>query len=242
MNKSVDGFKLKLIAITAMFVNHIGSGFALYERSTSLFFFTEFIGKLTFPIMAYLLVEGFHYTHNRKRYAGRLALFWLISIYPFHLLFDYNHPFQPIELVNNIFFTLLMGLVLLMLLEKVKLPLFRIPLIIFFSMVTMLSDWSLFGVLMIFGFYKWKDSKVGIWLPVLYTTILMTSMMAMAHSATPQVIPMYQVLSVSGMLLTIPFLYAYNGQRGCSPKWIKWGFYGFYPIHLLALSIIRIMM
>lgn len=75
MHKSIDGFKLKVVAIIAMLLNHIGSGFSLYQQSGLLFFFTEFIGKLTFPIMAYLLVEGFHYTHNQKRYVGRLAVF-----------------------------------------------------------------------------------------------------------------------------------------------------------------------
>lgn|GEM_PF-4625016 len=41
MNKSIDGFKLKMIAIIAMLLNHIGSGFRLYEQSHVLYFFTE---------------------------------------------------------------------------------------------------------------------------------------------------------------------------------------------------------
>lgn len=238
MYKSIDGFKLKLIAITAMLINHIGSGLSIFEQSSSLFFFTELIGKLTFPIMAYLLVEGFYYTHDRKKYAERLALFWIISIYPFHMLFDSDKPFRPIELVNNIFFTLLMGLLLLILYEKIKFLLFKILLVIFFSIVTMMSDWSLFGVLLIFGFYKWKNRKIGILFPILYTTFLMALMMGMAHSAMPQVVPLYQVVSVSGIFLAIPVLYAYNGQRGFSPRWAKWGFYCFYPLHLVILTLI----
>ncbi|MFM2490683.1 hypothetical protein ABW365_25250 [Enterococcus avium] len=38
MNLSIDGFKLKVIAIIAMLLNHIGSGFSLYEQSSVLFF------------------------------------------------------------------------------------------------------------------------------------------------------------------------------------------------------------
>ncbi|MGH1751216.1 TraX family protein [Enterococcus raffinosus] len=101
-----------------MLSNHIGSGFSIYEQSSLVFFFTEFIGKLTFPIMAYLLVEGFLYTRNRKHYAIRMMIFWLISIYPFHLLFNGKNPFTLIELVNN-FFTLLIGLLLMIVYEKV---------------------------------------------------------------------------------------------------------------------------
>lgn len=103
MNKTIDGFKMKVIAILAMLLNHIGSGFSIYEQSNLVFVFTEFIGKLTFPIMAYLLVEGFLYTRNRKHYAIRMMIFWLISIYPFHLLFNGKNPFTLIELVNNFF-------------------------------------------------------------------------------------------------------------------------------------------
>lgn len=74
MNKIIDGFKLKVIAILAMLLNHIDSGFSIYEQSSLAFFFTEFIGKLTFPIIAYLLVEGF-FTCNRKLYAIRMMFF-----------------------------------------------------------------------------------------------------------------------------------------------------------------------
>lgn len=118
MENKLNSFHLKVIAIIAMLINHIGSGFRLFEYSESLFFFTEFIGKLTFPIMAFLLVEGFHYTKNVRKYAFRLTFFWIISIYPFHILHYPNSPFDLIELVNNIFFTLLMGLILLVLYEK----------------------------------------------------------------------------------------------------------------------------
>ncbi|MGG5368746.1 TraX family protein [Enterococcus sp. AZ196] len=239
MNRSIDGFKLKVIAIIAMLLNHIGSGFSLNEQSAAVFFFTEFIGKLTFPIMAYLLVEGFYYTHDRKKYAGRMTFFWLLSIYPFHLLFGGNHPFRLFELVNNIFFTLLMGLLLMVCCERVKSPLLRNVLAFFFAVLTITSDWSLIGVFLIYGFYKWKNSKIGVWWPILYTTFFLTVMLLMMHSAAPQAIPLYQVFTGLGMLLVIPLLFAYNGERGYSPKWVKWGFYGFYPLHLAVLALIR---
>lgn len=239
MNKSIDGFRLKVIAIVAMLLNHIGSGFNLYEQSSILYFLTEFIGKLTFPIMAYLLVEGFYYTRNRKKYAGRMAAFWLISIYPFHMLFSSSHSFSPIELVNNIFFTLLMGLLLMMSYEKVKTPLLRTLLVIFFSVSTIFSDWSLIGLLLIFGFYKGKNKQAGIWWPIAYTTAFLTLLLALMHSTAPDLVPLYEVFTGLGTLLVIPLLNVYNGERGYSPKWVKWGFYGFYPVHLVVLALIR---
>ncbi|WP_441316139.1 hypothetical protein [Enterococcus sp. 12E11_DIV0728] len=38
----------------------------------------------------------------------------------------------------------------------------------------------------------------------------------------------------------IPLLVGYNGKRGYSPNWVKWGFYLFYPSHLLIFSLIKI--
>ncbi|MEO1768534.1 hypothetical protein JZO67_000445 [Enterococcus sp. 665A] len=239
MTGSIDGFKLKLIAIIAMALNHIGSGFSLGDYSPPIYFFTEFIGKLTFPIMAYLLVEGFYYTKNRTKYAGRLAIFCLVSAYPFHLLFHPNHPFSAIELVNNIFFTLLMGLLLLMTCEKVKSTSVQVALAFLFSFTTILSDWTLIGVLMIFGFYKLRGRKIGIILPVIYGAVFLFVIMALMHVSAPAVVPLYEVFTGLGILLVIPILLAYNGERGYSPTWVKWGFYGFYPLHLLLLVGIR---
>ncbi|CAD5899685.1 Fimbrial assembly protein fimC [Carnobacterium maltaromaticum] len=239
MTKKLDSFHLKLIAIIAMLINHIGSGFKLFEYSNELYFFTELVGKLTFPIMAFLLVEGFHYTKNIKKYASRLAIFWIVSIYPFHLLHLPNSSFSPTELVNNIFFTLLMGLILIVLYEKTNNVYLHILLVIIFSLATIMSDWNLFGVLMIFGFYRIKDAKLSKIIPPLYTTVIMFVMMLIGHLVSPSSVPISIVISTLGILGTIPLLLNYNGQRGYSPTWVKWGFYLFYPLHMIILIIIR---
>ncbi|MDT2571899.1 hypothetical protein P7D97_09790 [Enterococcus raffinosus] len=80
-------------------------------------------------------------------------------MYPFHLLFNGNNPFTLIELVNNIFFTLLIGLLLMIVYKKVDSSFLRYLVVLFFTMVTMFSDWPLVGVLLIFGFYRWKNTK-----------------------------------------------------------------------------------
>ena len=75
MTKKIDSFQLKLLAITGMLINHMGIVFE-WSRSMPtlpLFAISEFVGKFTFPIMAYLLVEGYHYTRDVKKYAlGRI--------------------------------------------------------------------------------------------------------------------------------------------------------------------------
>lgn len=108
MTKKIDSFQLKLLAITGMLINHMGIVFE-WSRSMPtlpLFAISEFVGKFTFPIMAYLLVEGYHYTRDVKKYALRLAGFWVLSIYPFYLLHRPDYAFSLTDVPNNIFFTL----------------------------------------------------------------------------------------------------------------------------------------
>ncbi|GGC94260.1 TraX family protein [Enterococcus wangshanyuanii] len=242
MEKKLTSFHLKMIAIIAMLLNHIGSGFQLYQYSTGLFFFTELIGKLTFPIMAYLLVEGFHYSRNLKKYALRLAVFWLLSIYPFHLLFYPGHPFDPSELVNNIFFTLLMGLLLIMVYDKTKNLYLHVLLVIAFSFATVMSDWNLIGVLIIFGFYRVKNDRLKKIIPPVYATLFLFLLLLVARTMAPNSVPLYELASTLGILGVIPLLMNYNGQRGYSPTWVKWGFYLFYPLHMIILVLLRVML
>ena len=42
-----------------------------------------------------------------------------------------------------------------------------------------------------------------------------------------------------GFVLTLPLLARYNGQRGRKNAVTKWGFYWYYPLHLLALAVVR---
>ena len=234
--RKVDAFQLKLIAIIAMFINHLGHTFELEWTHPLWQFFYLTIGFFTFPTMAYLLVEGFFYTRNRWKYAGRLAVFWLLSILPFQYVFHPNDSW--INPVNNIMFTLLMGIILLMLSERFPQPSVQCLFVFLFVIVTIQSDWNGLGIPIIFAFYKLRGQKNAI------RDVLAIAAMALFLLSFPREFQLWSsdmmvCLSSLGLLLVIPLLQAYNGQRGYSPKWVKWGFYAFYPLHLSILVLIR---
>ncbi|MGT2911155.1 TraX family protein [Streptococcus cameli] len=234
--KTINAFQLKCIAIVAMLINHIGHAFEHQYLHPLWQFFYLFIGLLTFPIMAYLLVEGFYYTKNRLHYLGRLALFWVVSILPFH--YALNSEKVAINPVNNIFFTLMMGLLLLMLCEKLPDPTGHILLCLLFILLTLVSDWNVFGIPLIFSFYKNRGYSKGINRTIF---LLMLFMMLLSYPSqfvltSPDTIRFFSRL---GLLLLIPLFSHYKGERGYSPSWVKWGFYLFYPLHLLVLFAIR---
>jgi hypothetical protein len=99
--KGLNTFALKIIAITSMLIDHVGA--VLFPHLE----WMRIVGRLAFPIFAYLLVEGFFYTKDVKKYMMRLGLFALISEVPFDLAF-FGTPFVLVH--QNVFFTLLCGL------------------------------------------------------------------------------------------------------------------------------------
>jgi len=249
MKRTYDGFTLKMIAIIAMTINHIGVGLNFYNKNFVFYIFSLVIGKLTFPIMAYLLVKGFNYTRNKIKYAIRLGMFWLLSIYPFYYLFSSNLKFNILQQVtNNVLFTLLVGLVMMICLEKVQSKIVRFWIVVFFTMITIASDWPVLGILMIYGFYSIKDKKKKVIIPV--SAISMISMVGIIVSGIMAVnanvissrflwVIILEGASFLGMFATVPLLLNYNEEKGYSPFWIKWGFYAYYPLHLLILGVFK---
>ena len=63
------------------------------------------IGRIAYPLFAFMIVEGYFHTHNLKRYVGRLFLFALLSEIPFNLVMGSRY-FYPLH--QNVLFTFLM--------------------------------------------------------------------------------------------------------------------------------------
>ena len=144
---------LKLIALITMVIDHIGISYDL-----ELF---RIIGRLSFPIYAFLIVNGFNYSKNIKRYLIRLLVFAVISEIPFQL-FKYNH----INLTfSNVFVTLSLGLIAIMFLKryKNKIKKYLIVLLICICAELLGSDYGFRGVLLVVIFYLFRNRRL-IWL------------------------------------------------------------------------------
>lgn len=100
---------LKVIAMVTMVIDHVGA--ALFPKQEIL----RLIGRASFPIYVWLLVMGFVHTSSRKKYMFQMAVCAIISEAPFDLAFSGRLTFRW----QNIYFSLLWGLILMAVLEKV---------------------------------------------------------------------------------------------------------------------------
>ena len=107
----MSAFTLKIIAVITMFIDHIG--YIVYNGKIP---YLNFIGRLSFPIFAFQISEGYIHTKNLKKYFFRLFLFAIISQFPF-MLFD---SLFIDEFYLNVFFTLLLGLLSIFIYDKLN--------------------------------------------------------------------------------------------------------------------------
>lgn len=120
----VSGFSLKIIACIAMLIDHIGAvvvlvgvgskNLASLGPNIMLYYYSRMIGRIAFPIFAFLVVEGFVHTRDIKKYALRMLIFSLISQIPYNLAFGnrifYTERFLPAFIFGNVMWTFLLGI------------------------------------------------------------------------------------------------------------------------------------
>ncbi len=227
---SINATTLKWIAIIAMIADHI----ALLANSSlpgKLLFVMHIIGRLTMPIICYLIAEGFYYTRNRGKYARRLLIFAVISQLPFQYFLT-GTPFSIVPL--NVLFCLLLGFCALWTLTGKRGNIAKAAITALCIIGSVICDWFVIGVLWIlaFGLNRGNFKKQAIWFSL---TAVAFGMIA------PLLTGNLSQLMHLGTLLSLPLLMLYNGKKAgdSTPAWMsnKWIFYAFYPLHLLLLAI-----
>lgn len=144
----MTSFFLRLVAFSAMLIDHVA---AVFLVGSPFYFPLRMIGRLAFPVFAFLTVQGYLHTSNFFRYMLRLVVTALISQVPYMVAF-------PEAFRLNVIFQLIAGLWFLWLLEHDISPLRRLAFLVAIGVLSLASEYSLLGLFLIVAFYagaKW---------------------------------------------------------------------------------------
>lgn len=221
---AVSSSTLKITAIVGMTCNHAAWLFADVLPFPAYCILTG-VGGLTFPIMAFLIAEGWRHTSDCRRYLLRLGLFALVSQIPYWLFLSHE---------LNVMFTLFIGLLVLHLHDVLKNRVAWFGTAVAGTAVSALCDWGIVGVPMIL--------MAGL-LPTLRERALYSAALPCAAFGIPALLSLMTgnpnaiatLLYALGNGAAGALLCAYNGKRGLP---LKWFFYVYYPAHIAVLGII----
>lgn len=212
---------IKILAISTMTIDHIG--FLIYPEILLL----RIIGRLAFPLFAYLVALGLTSTKKPRKYILTLLIFGIISQIPYFIAFN----IQPLERLN-IFFSLFLGALTIYYFKKRSFLAFA-PVILSLLFNTEGSFYVVLTIL--FMNLLLDEKKIGtltlfaINLPFLFESDIQTNIQVLALVSLPIVL-LHQT-RLSKLEIIIPdnsILYMIR----------KYFFYVYYPLHLIILFFI----
>lgn len=229
---------LRVVAIVLMVSDHVWATFMSFGD------WMTYIGRMAFPIFAFQIAEGFVHTLNLKKYTIRLLVFALVSEIPFNYFYS-SRALNPYH--QNVMFTLLLGLLAITVIDKsrgCKEKRDRLKYIIALTFILLASvigfaDYGFWGVFMVVMFYIFRGFRLA-WLCQLVGMIMINVVLFEGQML---------LLDVPGRAIEIPVqsfavlslipIWLYNGKKGKSGKAVQYGFYAFYPAHMLILYLIK---
>lgn len=244
--KGITGSTLKWIAIVTMLIDHIGAtvltklllhmqansdlymeGSLSYADQFNILYWVMYgmrmIGRISFPIFCFLLVEGFQRTHDVRKYMLRMLLFAIVTEVPFDLAFSataFNWGYQ------NVMVTMLIGLLTMYGCRQAEEKIGN-------KVLMWIVCAGCFGIGMIVAEFLHTDygAKGIIAIMVLYFLQFNKPLQILGGCLS-------FVWEITAPLAFIP-IGCYNGKRGMKMKYF---FYLFYPLHLLILYILCVML
>lgn len=236
---SLTGFGLKRLAVASMVIDHMGSfllrammepykidGMLVVNRDSPMVLWRlmearevcEALGSVAFPIFCFLMAEGFLHTRDRARYGLRMGLFALLSEIPFDLA-HFQAPFSP--RLQNVMFTLTVGIFTLLAVSKAE-ERWRESPGLRWAAIAAATAAGIGIAFLVRGEY--------VFLGVLSAVLVYL----LRDRGKLRAVGLAPLLVVSPwVLLAVPPILLYNGERG---KGSKWFFYVFYPAHFLVFA------
>ena len=242
MKKILNSNMIKIIAIIAMTIDHITWMIYPGYPKEIIPIVLHIIGRITCPIMCYFIAEGYYYTKDINKYTKRLFVFAIISHIPYMFasmnFVDWKSfiPFYYGSILNqtSVMWSLAWGLVMLRVAnsKKIKSNITKVLLIILICLISFPSDWSCVASLCILSIGTNRGNlKKQILLMLFYVAIY-------------SIVYFFALDKVYGLLqmavvLSVPIIMMYNGERGKNCKInsiMKWLFYIYYPLHLIIIG------
>ena len=244
----LTGYSLKMLGVALMVIDHIHQMFGVFGIPH----WVNIPGRACLPIFLFMASEGFHYTRSRKKYLLRLLVaFWFMGAG--NMLLTYLFPIDDIQLINNVFGTMLLSVFYMWMIDILKngAKQKKIPTILF----------ALGGMtlpLLSYLVFLWAFSGdslivmrlVLLFMPTIFTVeggfasvLLAVSFYLLRNHRLLQMIPLIlvSILAFFGggyqwlMCIAIVPILLYNGKPG---KKSKNFFYIFYPAHIYLFYII----
>lgn len=226
-----SSFFLKWIALMTMLIDHFAASilnfahqlnpqfYAAFFTAEQMYFVYSFLrslGRLSFPLYAFLLVEAYVRTRSKKKYFLRLLVLAFLSEILFDLAFFRTAFYWQYQ---NVFFTLATAVLMLVFYEKMlrsNLPFgkyiaFLSPLVFSYLSIILYMDYDFWGLWLIWGIFVLRERKILKWLYMLFLFVFTN--------------PVH--------ILSFPFVLLYDEKKGKREN-IFWKifFYGAYPVHL----------
>jgi len=224
--KGLTGNMLKVLALICMTIDHVG--LILLPRYTVL----RVIGRLAFPIFAWMIAEGCRYTRSMGKYLSTMALAGLLYQAVYTLVVG--------SLRMNIMLTFVMsvGLCWLLRIAREKHNTF-FGVLILASIVAAFCVTDVVPLLLKGTDYSIDYGFLGVMLPVVLYLCKDKKMQLSVAGIMLCLLSLWTDWAVQWCsLLALPLLALYNGKRGKAP--LKWLFYVYYPAHLVVIWSIRI--
>lgn len=227
LQTNLDTDFLKIIAIISMTVDHVGSAFF---PQYPVF---RWIGRLAFPIFCYCMTVGMLYTRDIKKYLIRLAVFAFLSQPVYVLAFNADRFWEEFTSLN-IFFTLFVSLLGLWSFREKKWWLFAAVVL---ALMCINFDYAATGLILMLIFYLCRNKP---WLgAALYVLSYLPALNSYPDDPLALTVAGHAIGFEIFCILAAPLIFLNTNTK---IKISKWFFYAFYPLHLLAIYIVKIIL
>lgn len=239
--KVIDRDVIKYIAVIPMIIGHMVAWFQENNilNSDTVWTVLAAIALFAPPVFFFSISDGYIFTRSKKQYALRLLIFAVITQIPFALA-SYGTLFTLEAIRNlNIFFTLLAGLLAIIVWESNAKLITRIIGIVLIDALTVVlgCEWMIFGVPIILGMHIFRDAPKKRFIFFAVCTIA-TQFITWGMNVF--------ILLSSGFIAGTLSMFAsyffrttfYNGKKGKHPVFAKWFFYIVYPLHFTVIYIL----